>query len=58
MADIRRLARLLIAFRETSNDSTLRGEDMLEWRRFAQLEKALTFVFSNFKERLPQIWLW
>ena len=30
MADMPRLARLLIAFREASNDSTLRGEDMLD----------------------------
>ena len=41
MADMRRLARLLIAFREASNDSTLRGEDMLDRSRFAQLEEAL-----------------
>ena len=58
MADMRRLARLLIAFREASNDSTLRGEDMLERSRFTQLEEALTSVFSNFKERLPRVWLW
>jgi len=49
MADMRRLARLLIAFREASNDSKLRGEDMLEQSRFTQLEEALTSVFSKFK---------
>ena len=49
MADMRRLARLLIAFREASNDSKLRGEDMLERSRFTQLEEALTSVFSKFK---------
>ena len=41
MADMRRLAHLPIAFHEASNESTLRGEHMLDRRRFTQLEEAL-----------------